>query len=197
LLQKYVIRGGWFLKNWPPFCYLPISALNHIVTAQSNNQNLKLTNMRTNILKSIFVLGLGVFLSVGAVAQTTQKQQNKPQKQQLTPAQRQDKMLENYKKNLNLSDAQGRKLKAIQEQKVKDMQAIRNDMNLTRDQKQEKMKALHTANQQQITALLNAEQKQKFTEMQAKQEARKQEHMKNNTRGPRKGGRMQHKMPNN
>lgn len=153
--------------------------------------------MRTNILKSIFVLGLGVFLSVGAVAQDTQKQQNKPQKQQLTPAQRQEKMLENYKKNLNLSDSQSKKLKAIQEQKVKDMQAIRNDQNLTRDQKQAKMKALHTAHQQQITAILNAEQKQKFTEMQAKQEARRKEHMKDTTRGPRKGGRMQHKMPNN
>ncbi|NDK56798.1 hypothetical protein [Pontibacter fetidus] len=153
--------------------------------------------MRINILKSLFVLGLGVTLSVGAVAQTTPKQQNKPQKQQLTPAQRQNKMLENYKKNLNLSDAQGKKLKAIQEQQVKDMQAIRNDQNLTRDQKHEKMKALHTAHQQQITAILNAEQKQKFAEMEARKEARRQEHMKDTTRGPRKGGKMQHKMPNN
>ncbi|MBC5774294.1 hypothetical protein H8S95_09500 [Pontibacter sp. KCTC 32443] len=151
--------------------------------------------MKTNILKNLFVLGLGVFLSVGAVAQD-QPQQGKPKKEQLTPAQRQAKMLENYKKNLNLSDAQGQKLKAIQDRKVKDMQAIRNDQNLTRDQKREKMKALHTAHQQEITAILNAEQKQKFAEMQAKQEARKQQ-MREKRGGHQKGGRMQYKMQRN
>ena len=132
-------------------------------------------------------MGLGVFLSVGAMAQN---QQDTPKKQ-LTPAQRQEKMLENYKKNLNLSDSQSRKLKSIQERHVKDMQAIRNDQNLTRDQKQEKMKALHTTQQQEITALLNAEQQQKFTAMQAKRQERMQE-MKGK-RGQHKGMR-KHKM---
>ena len=141
-----------------------------------------------NILKSVFALGLGVFLSVGAMAQD-QPQANA--KKQLTPAQRQEKMLENYKKNLNLTDAQTRKMKNLQERKVKDMQAIRNDQNLTRDQKQEKMKALHTTQQQEITALLNAEQQQKFTAMQAKRQERMQE-MKGK-RGQHKGMR-KHKM---
>ena len=145
--------------------------------------------MKTNIiLKKLFVLGLGVFLSVGAMAQT--QQQGTPKKQ-MTPAERQEKMLENYKKNLNLTDAQTRKMKNLQERKVKDMQAIRNDQNLTRDQKQEKMKALHTSQQQEITALLNAEQQQKFTAMQAKRQERMQE-MKGK-RGQHKGMR-KHKM---
>ena len=151
--------------------------------------------MKTNnILKKIFVLGLGVFLSVGAMAQD---QQQATPKKQLTPAQRQEKMLENYKKNLNLTDAQGKKLKAIQERKVKDMQAIRNDQNLTRDAKREKMKALHASQQQEITAILNAEQQQKFTEMKAKHAARKSE-MKGKRAGHRKGGKMhQQKMQSN
>ncbi|WP_162428358.1 hypothetical protein [Pontibacter pudoricolor] len=148
--------------------------------------------MKTNIiLKKLFVLGLGVFLSVGAMAQD--QQQGTPRKQ-LTPAERQEKMLENYKKNLNLTDAQAKKLKAIQEDRVKNMQAIRNDQNLTRDAKREKMKALHTSKQQEITAILNAEQKQKFAEMQAKRETRKSE-MQGKRGDHRKGGKMkQHKM---
>ncbi|MBJ6119942.1 hypothetical protein JAO76_17175 [Pontibacter sp. BT310] len=148
--------------------------------------------MKTNsILKKVFVLGLGVFLSVGAMAQ--EQQQGTPKKQ-MTPAERQEKMLENYKKNLNLTDAQTKKLKAIQEDRVKDMQAIRNDQNLTRDAKREKMKALHASQQQEITTILNAEQKQKFAEMQAKKEARKSE--MNGKRGEHhKGNKMkQHKM---
>ena len=144
--------------------------------------------MKTNsILKKIFILGLGVFLSVGAMAQT--QQQGTPRKQ-MTPAERQEKMLENYKKNLNLTDAQTKKLKAIQEDRVKDMQAIRNDQNLTRDTKREKMKALQTSHQQEITAILNAEQKQKFAELQAKKEARKSE-MKGKRGDHHKGGKMQ------
>ncbi|MEJ8757808.1 hypothetical protein WG947_12415 [Pontibacter sp. H259] len=142
-----------------------------------------------NILKSVFALGLGVFLSVGAMAQD-QPQANA--RKQLTPAQRQEKTLENYKKNLNLTDAQTRKMKSLQERKVKDMQAIRNDQNLTRDQKKEKMKALHTAHQQEITALLNAEQHQKFTAMQAKKEQHQQQ--KQGKRGQHKGMRKHTKM---
>jgi len=138
--------------------------------------------MKANhILKRVFVLGLGVFLSVGAMAQD---QQQTTLRKQLTPAQRQEKMLENYKKNLNLTDAQTRKMKNLQERNVKDTQAIRNDQNLTRDQKQEKMKALRTSHQQEITALLNAEQQQKFTAMQAKRQERMQ---------AMKGKRGQHK----
>lgn len=124
----------------------------------------------TNILKNFFVLGLGLFLSVGAMAQD---QQNDKSRKQMTPAERQEKMLENYKKNLNLTDAQGQQLQAINQKMVTDMQAIRNDQNLTRDQKQEKMKALHATRQQQITAILNAEQKQKFAAMEAKKAERK------------------------
>lgn len=128
--------------------------------------------MKTNLLKKAFVLGLGVFLSVGAMAQQG-TQQDKPRKQ-LTPAERQEKMVEAYKKNLDLSDAQTRKLQAINQKHVQEMQAIRNDQHLTRDAKKEKMKALHASREAEVTAILNAEQKQKYATWQAKKEERKQ-----------------------
>jgi hypothetical protein len=151
--------------------------------------------MKTNnILKSAFALGLGVFLSVGAMAQD--QQQNAP-KQQLTPAQKQAKMVQAYKEKLDLSDAQTRKLQAINQRQVKEMQAIRNDQNLTRDAKKEKMKAIHASREAEITALLNAEQKQKYTAMQEKREARKQDghkkHGKQGKRGQHTGDQKQSK----
>ena len=140
--------------------------------------------MKTNnILKKAFVLGLGILLSAGAMAQDQQQGQAR---KQLTPAQRQAKMVESYKKNLNLSDAQTRKLQEINQRQVKEMQAIRNDQHLTRDAKKEKIKALHASRQAEITALLNSEQKQKFTAMQEKKEARKQgTHKNHGKRGQR------------
>ena len=152
--------------------------------------------MKTNsILKKAFVLGLGVFLSVGAMAQD---QQQRAPKKQLTPAERQEKMVENYKKNLNLTEPQTRQLQAINQRMVTEMQAIRNDQNLTRDAKKAKMEALKETRQNEITAILNAEQKQKFSEMQQKQEARKQNmKQKHGKHSEHKGARMQKKMQRN
>ncbi|NEM99686.1 hypothetical protein [Pontibacter burrus] len=127
--------------------------------------------MKTNLLKKAFVLGLGLFLSVGAMAQ--QGQHDKARKQ-LTPAERQEKMLENYKKNLDLSDAQTQKLKAINQKHVQEMQALRNDQNLTRDAKKEKMKALQASREAEVTAILNADQKQKYATWKAEKAERKQ-----------------------
>lgn len=149
--------------------------------------------MKTNIiLKRLFVLGLGVMLSAGAMAQS---QQGTPKKQ-LTPAQRQEKMEENYKKNLNLTEPQTRQLHAINQRMVEGMQAIRNDRNLTRDQKKERMKALQETRHQEIDAILNAEQKQKFAEMQQKQETRKQNmKQKHGKHGQQHGGRKMQQKP--
>lgn len=141
--------------------------------------------MKSNhILTKVFALGFGILLSVGAMAQ---EQQGKPRKQ-LTPAERQEKMVETYKKNLDLTDKQTQKLQAINQQHVKQMQELRNDQHLTRDAKKEKMKALHASREAEITAILNAEQKQKYEAWQEKREARKQNmHQKHRERGMHRG----------
>ena len=146
--------------------------------------------MKTNrIFRTTLVLGLGLFLSVGAMAQS--QQQGKPRKQ-LTPAERQEKMAEHYKKNLNLTDAQTQKLQAINQRHVEQMQALRNDQSLTREAKKEKMKALHASREAEVTAILNAEQKQKYTAMQARKTERRQEmHQKKGQRGMRHNGQKQ------
>ncbi len=72
------------------------------------------------------------------------------------------------KEALGLSDEQAAKVKAIFEEAQPQMKAIVEDANLSREDKQAKMKVLRDAQNAKIKALLTEEQAKKFDEMQAK-----------------------------
>jgi septal ring factor EnvC (AmiA/AmiB activator) len=92
-----------------------------------------------------------------------------------------DDQVKHMTKKLNLSNDQQAKLKPILEDQRKQMEQIRNDSSLSREDRFSKMKSVHENSASQIKALLNEDQQQKFDKMQAE----RREHM--GDRGPGNG----------
>jgi periplasmic protein CpxP/Spy len=89
-----------------------------------------------------------------------------------------DDQVKHMAKKLNLSDDQQAKLKPILEDQRKQMQQIRDDSSLSREDRFSKMKSVHENSAAQIKALLNEDQQRQFDKMQAE----RREHM--GGRGP-------------
>ncbi len=98
-----------------------------------------------------------------------------------TPCPRVDDQVKHMAKKLNLSDDQQAKLKPILEDQRKQMEQIRDDSSLSRDDRFSKMKSVHENSAAQIKALLNEDQQKKFDKMQEE----RREHM--GGRGPGNG----------
>ena len=92
-----------------------------------------------------------------------------------------DDQVKHMAKKLNLSDDQQAKLKPILEDQRKQMEQIRDDSSLSRDDRFSKMKSVHENSAAQIKALLNEDQQKKFDKMQEE----RREHM--GGRGPGNG----------
>jgi Spy/CpxP family protein refolding chaperone len=92
-----------------------------------------------------------------------------------------DDQVKHMAKKLNLSDDQQAKLKPILEDQRKQMEQIRDDSSLSREDRFSKMKSVHENSASQIKALLNDDQQKKFDKMQAE----RREHM--GDRGPGNG----------
>src|SRR5580704_3505803 len=84
-----------------------------------------------------------------------------------------DDQVKHMAKKLNLSDDQQAKLKPILEDQRKQMEQIRDDSALSREDRFSKMKSVHENSTAQIKALLNDDQQKKFDKMQAE----RREHM--------------------
>jgi predicted nucleic acid-binding Zn-ribbon protein len=82
-----------------------------------------------------------------------------------------EERLEELTAELNLSQAQVNSIKAIHEKYKPQMQAIRQDGSLTRDQAKEKMQPIKKQVRDEIKAVLNPEQLKKFKEMQKEKHA--------------------------
>jgi hypothetical protein len=70
---------------------------------------------------------------------------------------------------LNLSDAQQQQIKPILENEEKQMQAMRQDSSLSRDDRMSKMQQLRQDTSSQIKPILNADQQQKYQQMMSRQ----------------------------
>jgi periplasmic protein CpxP/Spy len=92
-----------------------------------------------------------------------------------------DDQVKHMAKKLNLSDDQQAKLKPILEDQRKQMEQIRDDSSLSREDRFSKMKSVHESSAAQIKALLNDDQQKKFEKMQEE----RREHM--GGRGPGSG----------
>lgn len=91
-------------------------------------------------------------------------------------------MVERMAEELGLSAEQTAKVKAIHEAARPQMEAIRNDASLSREQKREKSQAIQKDTEAKVDAVLTPEQQAKAKEMRAKLRERMKER-----RGP-KGG---------
>jgi len=92
-----------------------------------------------------------------------------------------DDQVKHMAKKLNLSDDQQAKLKPILEDQRKQMEQIRDDSSLSREDRFSKMKSVHENSAAQIKTLLNEDQQKQFDKMQAE----RREHM--GGRGPGNG----------
>ena len=95
----------------------------------------------------------------------------------------QEHQLEMLTKKLNLTPDQVTQVKAIDDDAVKQMQALRADTSVSRDDKRAKMMDIHKASQEKIRALLTPDQQTKYDALQAEMKARAQERMQNRDGG--------------
>jgi protein CpxP len=91
--------------------------------------------------------------------------------------------LEMLTKRLNLTPDQVTQVKAIDDDTMKQAQAVRADTSLSRDDKRAKMMSLHKEAQDKIRALLTADQQTKYDALQAEMKAKAQERMQNRNGG--------------
>jgi len=87
---------------------------------------------------------------------------------------------ERLTKALNLSDDQKSKVLSILQDEQKQMEAVRSDTNLSRDDRWAKMREIRQNTTTQIKGTLNADQAKKFSDMQQEMEARREQRGKDN-----------------
>lgn len=83
-----------------------------------------------------------------------------------------DDQVKHLTQKLNLTSDQQTKLKPILEDQRKQMEQIRNDSSLSRDDRMSKMQQLHSSSDTQIRGLLTEDQQKKFDAMREEQHNR-------------------------
>ena len=104
---------------------------------------------------------LAAVISVFSITTTfAQTEPAKPQKKE--KAERKGDQQRNPMADLNLSEEQGQKMKALNEESRTKMEAIRNDASLNDDQKKAKMMEFRKSQNEKRMAILTPEQKKKW-----------------------------------
>ncbi|MEJ8817597.1 Spy/CpxP family protein refolding chaperone [Lacibacter sp. H407] len=86
-------------------------------------------------------------------------------------------------KDLNLTKDQQEKVKAIQEKQREEMEAIRNNSSLSREEQRSKMMDMRKKYSEQIEALLTAEQKEKLKAKQKEMQEQMQQRRRDGGQG--------------
>ncbi|HEX3986847.1 MAG TPA: hypothetical protein VHX13_09590 [Acidobacteriaceae bacterium] len=140
---------------------------------------------------TLFALALGGMIAVSANtalhAQDNSAQPTTPQTSQSSGEQQSghhrgqrmdpDRQLAHMTKTLNLTADQQAQIKPILLDRQQKMQALWQDQSLSRQDRRAKAQAIQQDSQTQLEATLNDQQKQKFEEMRAKMQARRQQRM--------------------
>jgi Spy/CpxP family protein refolding chaperone len=79
-------------------------------------------------------------------------------------------------KRLNLTDDQKQKLQGIFADQQQQMQSMRQDSSLSRQDRMEKMKTLRSEADEKVNGILNDDQKQKYAQMKEKARERMEQH---------------------
>lgn len=99
------------------------------------------------------IAGIAIFTAVTTVAQEAPKK---------TPEQKAHDMSEKMKTELALSDDQFKKVQDMNLRFTKKQEEIRSNSSLTKEQKQQEMKAAKDAHKEQLKSVLTAEQMEKW-----------------------------------
>ena len=95
-----------------------------------------------------------------------------------------DEQVAHMTKRYNLSSDQQTQIKPILVGRQQQMQALRQDSSLSREDKMAKMKSIRDDSSTKIQAILNDSQKQKYTEDQQKMQDRMQQRMQEHSAAP-------------
>lgn len=137
--------------------------------------------------RSTEVLLFAAALAVAALATQLNAQDNPPaDKGPRGPRPGMEMMGERIAKQLGLSTDQQAQIKAINESYRPQLDALRDDTSLTKEQRREKFQALQKERVAKVDAVLTPEQRTKAQEMRAKQAERMKEHR--GAKGPRGHG---------
>lgn len=138
--------------------------------------------MKSSSMKVALALVWGLMLLfVGSVtAQQATAQQN----------QKAERMTQDLRKQLDLSDEQVNQVAAINRRSVQEMEQVREMKTLSRQERQEQMQRIQTLRTAQIRALLNEQQRSKFEEHQRVQQKKHPRQNQSDTkqRSGRRGG---------
>lgn len=115
------------------------------------------------------MLPLCLLLSMNAIAQSGRGAKS-------TPAERTARMVEQYKKQLNLTSEQTVQLQAIASRTADATQQLRTNTSLSREERMEKMKSLRETREKNVRVMLTAEQQQQYDAWQKKRNARQAQH---------------------
>jgi protein CpxP len=132
---------------------------------KDERQGKTMKNLRTSILAAAFaaVLALPAAFAQGTDAPADQHQGRHGRHGDMEARHKQ--RAEMLAQKLGLTDAQRSELKAFHEQQKAKMDAIRNNDQLTREEKRAQMKALKAERKAKMDSILTAEQKTKFEEL--------------------------------
>jgi periplasmic protein CpxP/Spy len=125
------------------------------------------------------VVGIGLlFAAVSAPAQEGGRGEGGDHHRghMMSPEDRTDRLT----KALNLSDDQKSKVLSILQDEQKQMEAVRSDSSLSRDDRWSKMREIRENTTAQIKGTLNSDQAKKFSEMQQQMEQRREQRGNNN-----------------
>jgi hypothetical protein len=128
-------------------------------------KNNELTSTNTSTMKKLFVL-LFAFLTIGAVSQAQQGSGRG-----MSP----EAMIDAMKDSLNLSGKQVDSIKVIYKEFLPQLMAIRQDQEMSREDKMAKSKSLNEARNARIKAVLTDEQFKKYQEMEERRRQRMQQ----------------------
>jgi hypothetical protein len=148
----------------------------------------------------LFALALGGMIAVSAnaalYAQDSSAQSTTPQASQSSGDQQPgqyhrghrrmnpDRQLAHLSKALDLTADQQAQIKPILQDRQQQMKALFQDQTLSRQDKRAKAQAIQQDSRTKLEAALNDQQKQKFEEMRAKMQARRQQRMGGQNQAP-------------
>lgn len=92
-----------------------------------------------------------------------------------TPEQRAEKRTEMLNKKLDLSADQKTKVAEINQHAAKEVETIKNNSTLSKEDKKAQLKQLRETKKQELRSVLNSDQQQKFDKIKEKREHRYQE----------------------
>lgn len=145
--------------------------------------------LKNSMRNTLFALALGGMIAVSAnaalYAQDNGAQTNPPQTStQQSPRHfhrghrmNPDRQLAHLSKTLDLTADQQAQIKPILVNRQQQMKALWQDQSLSRQDKRAKAQAIQQDTRTQLEAALNDQQKQKFEEMRAKMQARREQRM--------------------